>query len=259
MTLREILAERSFADEDNDKKHPIQKDVETKLTKLVYDNIINKKIHDFENKYHILDKTYDEAAALIPEGKYAKLRDNDFSVEMQKTNYPEDRIEINVHCSWDKEEPEDKDRYHSINEGDTWRVIIRKKNWDADKETYKKFINGDLLTLIKSKIGVGRWNLYRGQAFWIGNKGFRLTDDYKIVDNTEDDYKNYHNYSAKQIAEWFWTHYGERYSKLVNSVHQQALNKFSDSNAFAAWIDESPAKREKFSKLLETVLGRRRK
>ena len=258
MTLREILNERSFADEEQDKKHPIQKDVEIKLTKLVYDNIIKDKIRVFENKYHILDKTYDEVAALIPEGKYAKLRDDDFSVEMQKVNYPEDGIEIGVHCSWETEEPEDKDRYHTIKPGDTWRVTLRKKNWDADKETYKKFINGDIPTLIKSKAGVGRWNLYKGQAFWLGDKGFRLTDDYKIVDNTEDDYKNYQNYSAKMIAEWFWTHYGPNYSKAVNNVHTQAFNKFNNSNEFAAWIDEKPSRREKLSGLMETVLGKRR-
>ena len=258
MTLRDLLIERSFADEEQDKKHPIQKDVEAKLTKLVYDNIIKDKIRAFENKYHILDKTYDETVKMIPEGKYTKLVDDDFSVKMQKANYPEDGVDIGVYCSWDTEEPEDKDKYHTIKSGDTWRVFLRKNNWDADKEIYKKFINGDIPTLINSKVGAGRWDLYRGQAFWLGDKGFRLTDDYKIVDNTEEDYKNYHYYSAKQIAEWFWTHYGDKYPKSVTNIHKQAFTKFHDSNEFAAWIKSRPIAREKLSKLMEAVLGKRR-
>lgn len=260
MTLREILNERSFDDEDRDKSHPIQGEVEKRLNKLVYDNIIKDKIHAFENKYHILDRTFDEAAALVPEGKYAKLSvDGDrFSAEMRKGKYPEDNLNISVHCSWETEEPEDKDNYHTIRPGDTWEVTLRKSNWENDKETYRKFINGDLPTLIKAKAGVGRWNLYKGQAFWLGNKGFRLTDDYRVVDNTEEDYKNYHEYSPKMIAEYIWTHHGERYPAAFNRIHIQAFEKFNNSNDFAAWIAEKPSRREKLSEIMERVLGKRR-
>ena len=265
MTLKDFLAERSFADEAVDKKHPIQAEVEKKLNKLIYDLLIKDKIHAFEDKYHILDKTYEEAAALVPEGKYDRLRFND--VEMQKFTYKEEFLQISVHCSWEVEEEEDKDRYHNITPGDTWAVKLRKSSWEEDKKTYRKFLDGDINTIINAKVGVGRWDIYRGQTFWIGKHGFKLTNDYKIVDATDKDYQNYQEYSAKQIAEWFWKktmpgyqYYNKQIPEGILKISTDAKKKFDDSNDFAAWIEAHPEKKTRLNTIMShpSQMGKRR-
>ena len=254
MTLRDFLIERSFADERTDSNHPIQADVERKLTSLLYDIKMKPMLDAFENKYHLLDKSYEEAKTLLG-GKEEIGKFNEASLKNWK-----DDLSVEVYCSWDREEPEDKDRYHNISSGDSWKVTLRKNSWDADKKVYKKFLDGDIDTLIKSKVGAGRWNLYKGQTFWIGDKGFKLTDDYKIVDANSEDFKNYNEYSSKQIAEWFWTKniaYG-KYPSQITNICSKAKEKFDNSKEFEDWLNTHPDKKTRLNDIMTKFLGKRR-
>lgn len=254
MTLREFLTERSFEDEMKDSKHPIQKNIEEKFTKLLYDNIMKQKLTGFEDKYHILDKSYDDVVELLKGKEF--LGDKYGFNEAELTLDRNGNANIKVYCSWNTDDVEDKDRYHTRNSGDAWEVTLRKDSWDKDKETYRKFLNGDIDTIIKSKVGVGRWNLYRGQTFWIGDKGFKLTDDYKIVDATDDDFKNYHEYSARQIADWLW----RNTSPALAKIREDAMKKFDTSRELADWIEKHPDKKTKLNEIMshKTQMGKRR-
>lgn len=254
MTLREFLTERSFEDEMKDSKHPIQKNVEIKLTKLLYDNSMKDKLAKFENKYHILDKSYDDVVKLL-DGKEFIGDKYGFDEAGLYLNRNGD-ADIVVYSSWNTDDVEDKDRYHTRTSGDSWKVTLRKDHWEEDKDRYRDFINGDVDTIIKSKVGVGRWNLYKGQTFWIGNKGFKLTDDYKIVDATEEDFKNYHEYSARQIADWLW----RNTSPALTKIREDAMKKFDTSHEFADWIEKHPDKKTKLNEIMshKTQMGKRR-
>lgn len=260
MTLRELLSERTFADERKDASHPIQVEVERKFTKIIYDTEMKEKLENFEKTCGILNKKFDEIKKILQGKKVIVIHGVDLSLDNENT------LTVHIYCSWHREEPEDKDRYHTITSGDGWSVNLTRENFSADKEVYKKFINGDIDTLIKAKHGAGRWNLYRGQTFWFGkdfNIGFKLTDDYKIVDATEEDSKNYKEYSGRMIADWLWTYdmpsqSGKNKDQSILTISKKAKEKFDTSARLAKWINDHPDKKTKFSALMEKSLGKRR-
>lgn len=264
-TLRDILSERSFMSEYEDAKHPIQSDIEKKLFEKLYEIDIKKAMAAFEAKYKVLDvESYDDLVKLY-QSKKPEL--GDVKMDMFRKE-----VRVSVSISWHVRDM-DADYITKTNNDNIVIKTTGDNDFQAFKKKYLEIMNGNVDTMIKNKLGAGKWPLYRGTIFFIGDNmdcGFKLTDDYKIVDCSADDIKDYKEWPTATIAKFVLGYYNKinenpnkKYSQEQKKVYELALRakkKFENALEFKEYLDKTPEMKAKFSELISSpnLLGKHR-